>query len=294
MIPQIAFDLLDTTQINRNWIGLGGGVEGHIFDGHDFLLDDCFDKIERSLKMVKSLNNPKLTLHFPTSNASYISNENMLANLLKLIDIAIKHEVKILTLHSNDFVKINDFNNYDIYRSRSNFITFFDRLDADLRGSDICIAVENMPIIGNKADEFDSIFVMPDSFQDFNKFSNIKITFDICHWLITYYTLKSISIVRKEPFTLDVMEFLNIQQIIHFHFGSFKNLVIPYSGGICMEGVKPCEGVPAEFVLAEIIKAIDQKYSNSTGIVFEVVEKCYKERINAFKTLEWFKSVLGG
>ncbi|MCL1936759.1 MAG: hypothetical protein FWF57_10355 [Defluviitaleaceae bacterium] len=293
MIPQIAFNLLDVRQVNSEWIQLGCGVEGHIFDGFDFIDKNCFNNLENSIQIIKNMNPKKLTLHFPTSNASYIDNDKMLNNLFRFIEIALKYDIEVLTLHTNDFVKVEDYKNYNISKRKSMFISLLDKLDKELKNTNLYIGIENIPIIGNEADEFDPLFVMPDSFQDIKNFSNIKTTFDICHWLITYYTLKSIALLKREDFILNIDDFLEISNIIHFHFSSFRNLLIPYSEGICQEGLKPYEGLPEESVLLNILKSINSKYPKNIGIVFEVVENCYMKRKNAFLTLEWFKKAIG-
>ena len=173
-------------------------------------------------------------------------------------------------------------------------------LDEEIKGTDIWIGVENLPIIGNLGDDFDPIFIYPEDFTDLVnlELSNVGITWDICHWSITYLTRLGISkLLRQEEIEYkDFHKYLSLMDYIkHFHFSSFKHLTIPYSEIRCYEGENPANGSIDESLLHEtLLKVKNNTLDKNIGIVFEVQETDYTNRKRSWETLNWFHKNITG
>ncbi|PGQ39286.1 endonuclease, partial [Bacillus thuringiensis] len=86
-----------------------------------------------------------------------------------------------ITVHANQFMNVTEFQNYNLLDNRKRIIEFFNMLDEEIKGTDIWIGVENLPIIGNLGDDFDPIFIYPEDFTDLVnlELSKVGITWDI-------------------------------------------------------------------------------------------------------------------
>lgn len=297
IIPQIPFFGLDKEQIDSKWVSEGFGLEANIFNGDSF--DNEFShKFDETLSYAKSLNPSLLTLHFPTDNADYINSEKVKANLYKFIEAALKYEVKGITLHANQFLNVEDFQKYDLIDNRKKVTEFLADLDDNLKGTSLWVGIENLPIIGNCGDDFDPIFVYPKDFEELTKLNlrNIGITWDICHWSITFLTHLSISKLFRDKAILlnNYLEFMNIKEHIkHYHFSSFKQLTIPYSGVRCYEGQLPQNGSIDERLLKQACREINKScIDKEIGVTFEVLETDYSNRKISWETLKWFGGVI--
>lgn len=297
IIPQIPFFGLDKEQIDKKWVNDGYGLEANIFNGNSF--DDDFSyRFNEVLSHAKSLNPSLLTLHFPTDNADYINSEKIKTNLYKFIETALKHEATGITLHANQFLSVDEYQKYNLVDSRKKVTEFLAHLDDDLKGTSLWVGIENLPIIGNLGDDFDPIFVYPKDFEELTQLnlSNVGITWDICHWSITFLTHLSISrLYRDKTFQLnDFLEFMNLKESVkHYHFSSFKHLTIPYSGVRCYEGQLPECGSIDEGLLKQAVIEVNKSCINKeVGMTFEVLENDYSNRIVSWKTLKWYGGVI--
>lgn len=300
IIPQIPFLGLDKDQIDKIWVKEGYGLEANIFDGRSLFEEDFLYKFNETLSYAKSLNPSLLTLHFPTDNADYVNNKEIKEKLYKFIEIALKHEVAGITLHANQFLSVEEYQKYNLTDSRKRVIEVLASLDDDLKDTPLWIGIENLPIIGNLGDDFDPIFVYPKDFEELTqlKLKHIGITWDICHWSITYLTHLSISkLYRDKDFAIDnYFEFFDLQDFVnHYHFSSFKHLTIPYSEIRCIEGQLPRDGSIDETLLKRVVVEINKSYVNKKiGMTFEVQEEDYTNRSTSWKTLEWFGDIIDG
>ncbi|MGE8057797.1 endonuclease [Bacillus mycoides] len=300
LIPQVPFFGLDSKQVDLKWVEQGYGLEANIFDGESLHDKSYTTKFSDVLSFVQTLNPSLLTLHFPTDNADYLNSEFIKKQLYEFINLAIKYNAAGITVHANQFMNIAEFQKYNLIDNRKKIIEFFKMIDEEIKGTNIWIGVENLPIIGNLGDDFDPIFVYPEDFNDLVNLdlSNVGITWDICHWSITYLTRLGISkLLRQEEIEYkDFHKYINLMDHIkHLHFSSFKHLTIPYSEVRCFEGEIPTNGSINENLLHETLSKVNNQVSSrNIGIVFEVQETDYTNRVKSWETLNWFQKNITG
>ncbi|WP_406620908.1 TIM barrel protein [Bacillus atrophaeus] len=294
MIAQIPFFGLDPKQIDGRWVEEGYGLEANIFDGRSFEEKDYVKKINQTLAYAQQLLPSLLTLHFPTDNADYIHEKHIKDQLLHFAELAVKYDAKGITVHANQFMNVEEFQQYDLQGNRKKIIEFFAEFDEDLKGTDIWIGVENLPIIGNLGEDFDPIFIYPEDFEELVqlKLKHVGITWDICHWAITYQTHLSSSLMfRNETLKYpDFFQFLSLEEAIkHYHFSSFRQLAFPHGDVRCFEGQHPKTGTIDERLLRQAAEKLKTRHQDDEmGIVFEVMETDYTQRQQSWRTLEWF------
>lgn len=290
----IPFLLTDLRQIPKNLLDKYNlKLEGTLFDA-SFLEDqEVWDLIEDNLLKVNKTYPKKLySLHFPTDNANYLKDPTCKKNLFRFLDLAVEHKVQVVVLHSNFIQPITEFDVSLLKDIRKEFVSFFSEIDKYLKGKNILVAIENLPIIGNLGDDFDSVFVFPKDFQDVN-FKNVKVVWDLCHWAFTYYSLnllkhysKHVSVTHPDLLAFKILG----NKIVHIHFGSFTGLAHPNTNNFS-EGSTPEEGDFPEELMIKMIKAV-QEINSSVGITFEIKEDDYTKRENLVKALEWFKRTI--
>ena len=296
--PQISFLAYDKRQIDTKWLDKKLGFEGNIFNGNDLNEAENWDRIKENLDYILKSNSNILTLHFPTENANYLKNTNAKHQLYDFIDLAIEKNISGITLHTNQFLTIDQYLKYDLKKNRKDFMDFIKNIDNYIGERNLWIGIENLPIIGNEGDDFDPLFIYPEDYNIFNDYNlrNIGITWDICHWFITIYTQQSMCALtpNQNLKTHNYLDFLQLSdKIKHFHFSSFKNLAFPLSNAKCEEGKPPQEGIIDIENLEKCILSISNVFNDTDiGITFEVQEEDYNNRINNWKTLEWFENII--
>lgn len=293
MIPQMPYYALDLKQVDKKWIENGYGLEANVFNGNDFLIPGFWSKLDDALNKVYSMSPKLFTLHFPTDNGDYLNYSNNRENLLRFIDLAHKYNISGITIHANQFISIEEYLSYPLQETRKQMLEYYAELDEYLKPSGVWIGVENLPIIGNEGNDFDPIFIYPEDYSDFQSYDyqNIYITWDICHWGITYLTHQSINtLLHRQMSEIDFNKFLELPRIKHFHFASFRSLAMPYSSVTCYEGIHPLKGDLDSLLLAQCIKRLEQDYPMQTGIVFEIQEEDYYNRKNIWEVLDWYKN----
>ncbi|WP_416655388.1 endonuclease [Bacillus amyloliquefaciens] len=297
MIAQIPFFGLDPKQIDEKWVEAGYGLEANIFDGRSFEEADYSKTFNQTLEYAKQLDPSLLTLHFPTDHADYVHEDQIKKQLYHFSELAVKYGAKGITVHANQFMTVEEFQVYDLEGNRKKIVEFFAEFDEQLKGTDIWIGVENLPIIGNLGEDFDPIFIYPEDFTELVQLDlkHVGITWDLCHWAITYQThLSSALMFRNDQLRYpDFFQFLSIKESIkHYHFSSFRQLAFPHGDVRCLEGRHPREGTIAEELLRRAADTLQELYRDQdTGIVFEVMEKDYTKREESWRTLEWFGGV---
>ena len=267
-------------------------IEANIFDSTYLTKKTLFKNVEMELCVVQQKTSYRIrALHFPTENADFIKKQDIRKSVYRAIDLCSKNKIPILVLHSNNIIREKQWNSNNISNTRKIYLDFFKQLDNYITDKKISleVCIENMPIIGNKGLDFDSIFVFPEDFRQF-KYKNIKITWDFCHWLFTFKMTETIGKLHPKLKTKDntsIMDYLKIyNKISHFHFGSFKKLTFPGCNIDCEEGVMPNDGIIEETKLLKILKPLntDKKVKFLT---LEIKESDYSQRKNFFKTYKW-------
>jgi hypothetical protein len=288
----IPFSLDDIKQIPSDLIIKKNiGLEGSLFDINK-LNNNC--GIQKLCDQLTILNKkfPKAlkSLHFPTEDANYISDTEIKNKLYGFIDLAARSNVPFVVLHSNYIQSLVEFDVLALKSTRSNFIKFFQKLNIYAREKNVIICIENMPIIGSLGMDYDSIFVFPEDFKDLI-FSNIKINRDLCHWAYTYYTILQLSNfspqIKTKSYTFD--DFIRLMDLIeHFHFGSFSGMTYPYSQSKRNEGINPSKGFVDEKLFIKTLRKI-HTLKRGFGLVLEIREKDYRNRVELRETIDWFE-----
>ncbi len=228
----------------------------------------------------------------PTVFADYFHNASMRGALMELAAVCSQNGLDAIIIHSNHFESITSFNPHNLTSVRSHYIDLLQELDVKFRRLGIQLLVENMPIIGNNGDDFDSIFVFPDDFDGFERFTNVGIAWDFGHWAFTVALMKKIADVSRMAVhsAPDFWDFRHIFPLIrHFHLSSFRGLAVPELGSRCVEGMPPQSGDfdPSLFEKALQLAAAEK----AAGVSLEISEVDYRDRINLRKTLEWMRDI---
>mgnify|MGYP001595873139 FL=1 len=292
IIIQAPFLLTNLDQIPTDLIKTGIHLEGNIFDGNDLRDETIWKRISENLNTIKHQYGEIIhSLHYPMNNANYISDPHAKDWLNRFVEIAHKFNIQTIVLHSNYFQSIDEFKVSKIKNIRDKYLTFFQYMNNDIKGSNVKIGVENMPIIGDKGNDYDSIFVLPSDFENFD-FENIGVTWDIGHWAYTHFILSSLGNFSTAVTTqkLEFNEFTTIRKkIIHIHFSSFKGTTYPFSNSSCEEGIVPSDGTIDPIYLANSIKEIN-KWNKPITMTLEIREVDYNNRVNIGKTIEWINN----
>ncbi len=290
-ILQVTFDGLRRDQIDRRWVEQVGGVEAYVFDGDDLAREDQWRLLAENLRHVRGLGAQRLTLHFPTDRADWVDDRDAFHKLLRFCDVAAEHGAAGVTVHANQFVSLRDWPDFDVAARRKRVIDRLAELDARLTHHPLWIGVENLPVIGAQGEDYDPVFVYPADFAAIAAIGSprLGVTWDICHWAVTYALAVAVGNLRQRPTELTPLE-LPAAPLRHIHFGSFSGIALPYLPQQCKEGVPPPDGDPDPGLLARMLcAALDA--APDAGVVFEVQEDDYLDRRACWSTLTWLRSV---
>jgi len=294
MIQLLApFLLTNLDQVPLDLLEKGVRLEANIFDCNILKNNFTWKLINKNLTYLQNnYGNVVKGLHFPVENANYLEDPNIKEILYRFIDICTNYQINTLVLHSNYIKEIESFDKNLINSTRQKFIDLYTEVDIFLNGKDVSIGVENMPIIGDRGVNFDSIFVFPEDFKNFN-FRNIHITWDFGHWAYTCYVMETLNnfstklTVEKTRFD----DYLKLKdQIIAAHFSSFKGTTYPYSNSFCNEGVPPADGDFSPKTLTSVIKKL-KKRKEKMNLTLEIKEKDYSHRENIYKVISWIDKI---
>lgn len=287
----IPFLLTDSKQIpGKKFAGIKVSSEANIFDADELkkLLDlGHFDSLIKKATKISDIS----AFHFPTENADYFKSVDLFNTLIETIRIVGKNNIPNFVLHSNLIQSIQQFNYSNITEIRSKFIEKYEILNRVAKDSNTVICIENLPIIGNNGDDFDSVFVFPKDYVSLN-FDNIKVAWDLGHWAYTcenYDRVAAYLNMRSENVP-NFYDFTQIQdRIVRFHFSSF----IKKDNGIgmpkCEEGIIPQLGNFDQNKLISICRKINS-LNKSFDMTLEIREDDYSIRKNSALTVDWFNS----
>lgn len=270
-------------------------LEGNVFDAALFTDADYWKKLENVIKDLNIQYPGKLySLHFPTENADYMQSGSVEKYLFRFLDLVIKNNIQILVLHTNHIVPHVQFNYKSIISVRKKYFKFFNKIDTYIKGTNSFVCIENLPIIGNNGDDFDSVFVFPEDFSGL-KFERVKIVWDIGHWAYTWSVLKSLNnispyIMIKPIGSFD--SFLSLRdEIKYFQFSSFKTIAFPGTRSKCLEGIVPSKGDIDEHLLRDVLLLI-HSWNESYVMSLEIQDEDYKNRINLLDTIDWIDRII--
>ncbi|RJQ27825.1 hypothetical protein C4577_00680 [Candidatus Parcubacteria bacterium] len=290
----VPFLLSEPKQIPNSIKGKDFFLEGIVFDANLFIEDTYWEKIENSIIFLsKKFPNQLYSLHFPVNNADYLTSPKVKEYLYKFIDLAFKHNISVIVLHSNSIELLETFNIKSLAKKRARYLAFFKKLDLYLLNKKLKICIENMPIVGNSGEDVDCIFVLPKDFKKLN-FNNIKITWDIGHWAYTWSVLKSLTAISPYIKTTKVQfnEFLKLRRnLAHFQFSSFRTIALPGTNSVCVEGVVPMQGDIDEKLLQNVLHVI-YSWKEQYVMSLEIQDEDYAHRVNLLKTINWIENVI--
>ncbi len=282
----VPFLLTDTDQVPEDLVKYRGlWLEANVFDGKDLsklVEQNKFSGLIKNITRSGSLR----AFHFPVENSDYLESKNLSKLLYKTIKIIGANQIPHLILHSNHIRSMEKFDHKKLPQIRQKYFDFYKTLGKFAQSQNVTVCIENLPIIGNEGNDFDSVFVFP---RDFDGLPNtgIKIAWDIGHWA---YTCEAFGTVSKKikSFPKDrpvFLNFLELKNITHFHFSSFKKLGFLE----CAEGITPQSGDFNENTLARACRMV-HGWQQEIGMTLEIKEKNYHKRTNLAKTIEWFDS----
>jgi len=266
----IPFLLTDTSQLPKRLISQHRFLlEANVFDGKELLELVESNKLSKLLHDASQIGTIR-AFHFPTENSDYLESKVLSKLLYKTVEIVGQNKIPYLVLHSNHIRPLGKFDHKKLPQIRQKYINFYKTLGVFARSQNVTVCIENLPIIGNKGDDFDSVFVFPKDFNNLPK-TGIKIVWDIGHWAYTHDRFKKLQEKIKfspkncSPFT----SFLELKKnTVHFHFSSFKKL----SHLQCTEGIIPQNGNFSENILAKSCKIIHE-WPQEIGMTLEIQEK---------------------
>lgn len=283
----IPFLLTDSNQLPKKLINRRGlWLEANIFNSKELINLVKNNKFSKLLKDANQIGTIR-AFHFPVENSDYLESKVLIKLLLKSIKIIGENKIPYLILHSNHIRLIEEFDHKKLSQIRKKYLIFYKTIGKFAQSQNVTLCIENLPIIGNEGNDFDSVFVFPKDFNNLPK-TGIKIAWDMGHWAYTCNTFKILSkkikfLSKNSPAFFD---FLKLKKnLSHFHFSSFKKL----NPLTCREGVIPQDGDFNKNTLAKYCKII-HNWPQEIGMTLEIQEKNYNKRINLIKTLKWFDS----
>lgn len=265
-------------------------LEGNIFEARSLEDEKHWELVTRSIESLNiQVPGALWSLHFPVENADYLASPAVMKNLFRFMDLAISQNIHTVTIHTNNITPLHSFDPRKLPETRKRYIEFFHKIDKYLTDHNLIVAVENLPVIGNQGDDYDSVFVLPEDFSDFH-FQKIKIVWDIGHWAYTWMTMRLPGHRSDRIQSTDVRfdDFLSIKKNIHyFHFSSFHGFAFPHLQSSCREGVTPQEGDVPEELLLDVVSKIHSSKASYT-MTLEIQDADYGNRVNLKKTIAWF------
>lgn len=285
---QVTFDGLRREQLELGWIERVGGVEAYVFDGTQLDGEEPWRRLYENLRHVRDLGADPITLHFPAANADWVHDDAMYDALRRFCDLGAECAVDGIVLHANQFVPIEDWPEFDVVKARHEVVARLAELDDWLSDRPMWIGVENLPVILSGGTLFDSVFVRPDDYDVLAELDSprIGVTWDICHWAVTYSTLRAIANLRQETLEVQPLD-LPAVPVRHIHFSSFLGHAMPFWPGRCFEGATPQDGEFDEDLLAAMLAETITRSAPGTSVVFEIQEEDYENRRNCWRTLDW-------
>jgi sugar phosphate isomerase/epimerase len=292
---RLTFDGLRRGQIDTRWARELGGLEAYVFDGDDIADEDQWRTLGENLRHASDLGARALTLHFPTENADWVADRAVYDRLRRFCDLAAETGARGVVLHANQFVSLADWPTFDLPGTRARVVDRVAELDEYLGDSPIWIGIENLPVIGAQGIDFDSVFVRPADFDPLAELGSdrVGVTWDVCHWAVTYSTLTAMARLEQRPDPVSAFE-LPALPVKHVHFASFSGHAMPTWPDQCLEGVPPLAGdISPDLLAGMLAAALDAATGDGgeTGVVFEVQESDYESRKNCWATYDWLASV---
>ena len=262
-----------------------------IFKRNDILDPRSWQLIKANARHVMSLNPPAAIFHFPVDDCDYQYDRSVRNRLYEVIDLVTDLGMDGLVLHSNRVATHQVWSQRDLRKEQSQLSSFLRQLNTRIENADIWIGMENMPLMGNDALDYDPVLVYP---QDAGMISygKIGLTWDFCHYS---YTVEASTRINNGTLNGDgypsllECDFLDFEsltdQICHFHFSAFRGFATT-SGGRCREGFAPWAGVVEESVYDKGFQLMCQS-PHARTVTLEIAESDYVDRSQIWKVIDW-------
>ncbi len=297
----IPFLALDIEQYNPTWRERGFGAEASLFDRKHVLDPEAWETAKRNVREVaKNARPSSFIFHFPVNECNYVQDQQIEDRLLDALDMVGELGLDGMVLHSNQVRDIDTWLGLDLERERAAYWQYVDQLRQRIKGAPFWVGLENMPIMGNLADEYDPVLVFPSDFAPIGRGGpsassggNLGITWDFCHYSYTVHVVEQLRKGTLDEESLYVslsdegyFDFLGLRDhIVHYHFSAFAGVASQKSGTSCREGVAPWQSTVSEEIYAHAIAEI-AKHPNCT-VTLEISERDYRNRELVYEVAEW-------
>ena len=288
--PLMPFYACAPEQLDRRWLDCGYGVEAIMFAGSDLR---ALPSIGRTLR---GLSAPH-TIHFPMNDADYVHDTAALEGLWRTIDTALECRASGVVAHSNCFVRVLDLPFADVAGLRARCLEIYAVIDEYLRGSDLWLGIENMPLMGDLGDDVDPPFVFLEDFAGF-KFEHVVRVLDTAHWAGTWDTLEYVQAhgVPRELLPPTPVEPLRDTlaggaRIGHIHLSAAEGVAVPAPAGC--ETRAAGGGIPRGPEEAKRYEPmVTPVLDSDITVSLEVREDDYRVRENLWRALAWLTDMV--
>lgn len=291
MIICVPFLGTDIAQFDKSYLDAGLGIEMSIFDRQDIMNSQPWESIKANAHRIMSFDPPAAIFHFPVNDCDYLYDKTVRNRLYEVIDLIADIGMDGLVLHSNRIAGHQVWSRRHLSQERGQLADFLEQLNARIKDKGIWVGMENMPLMGNDALDYDPILVYP---QDTTMISydDIGLTWDFCHYS---YTVEAVTRIMNGTLSgdgyppLSACDFLDFKsltdRIYHYHFSAFRGFATT-SGGRCREGFAPWEGDVEESVYDKGFQVICQSQRART-VTLEIAEANYVDRTQIWKVVDW-------
>ncbi|GAA3086037.1 hypothetical protein GCM10017562_65090 [Streptomyces roseofulvus] len=295
----IPFLACEPEQYDPAWADEGFGTEASLFDRADLLDPDSWATVRRTVRSVAGARrHPSFTFHFPVNDCDYVADPVVRDRLWEAVDMVADNELDGLVLHSNRVRTTEQWRELDLRAERDRFAEFVQELGRRVAGERFWIGLENMPLMGNDATDFDPLLVFPQDVAGLCS-DNIGLTWDFCHYsysvhiagLLAQGLVPDSSDYVPVPDGVGHLDFTTIDDlIVHHHFSAFLGQAVR-GGEQCIEGVAPWESTLPERVYADAFAAIARS-ARARTVTLEIREEDYRRRTKVFEVARWCRDIL--
>jgi Xylose isomerase-like TIM barrel len=291
----LPFLATDIRQFDPAWAEQGLSAEAVVFNRRDVLSRDRWDTVVANLRQVAAVMPAgHVVFHFPVNDSNYVEDAAVRDRLWASFDLAAELGLAGIVLHANQIRPVREWSANLFERTRDRFGEFASVLAARVRGLPFWVGLENMPIMGNDADELDPTLVFPADFAGLCE-GNLGITWDLCHYSYSVHVaslLASGALDEAEhyPAVRDqgLEAFVELApHIVHWHFSAFRGVARVAGGERCDEGQTPWRSTLGEPTYARLFRRM-LELTAVQQVTFEIAEDDYcGERVNARAVMRW-------
>ncbi|WP_427051714.1 sugar phosphate isomerase/epimerase family protein [Paenibacillus sp. TC-CSREp1] len=294
----LSFYAIYDNQLQSRFADVFGKVEATIFNRED-LMGAAWDSVWTNTRQaVELFGGCNTSFHFPVNNSNIVTDPFVRSRLIETLKRSEELGIPNVVIHANQLYLLEECKHQNWTELRSRYLDCLQEVIYQA-GSNVSVNLENLPPIGNLYDDADPVFIFTEDFQEID-IQNVGITWDICHYFNTVYTMHYASndpvfrdmLPSYQP--CDYMDFTRIiSKIKHWHFSAFDQMANPLTETICREGVLPVESCVEESMYQKALRLIyEDAVKSNKAIIFEIAEKDYTHRYYVLQMLEWAQKVV--